>query len=397
MTTGTGTTGTSTGAGTMRAAVVREGAFSVQEVARPEPGPGQLLLRVVRAGICGSDLHARQHTDELAALGDDLGYPGIMQPAQDVVLGHEFVGEVVAYGPRTRRRWKPGTRIVALPIVRHGDDVHMVGFDEHSPGAFAEYVVVQEAFAFDVPAGVDDDVAAFTEPLAVAWHAVRRAEIAKGRPAVVIGCGPIGLAIILMLKASGVRTIVASDYSPTRRELARACGATVVVDPRETSPWEAYELPGPVASITAYASFGITTIGRLRSVPLLPWGRLMRLGDSLGATPTGPVVFECVGVPGVLDEIFARVPLMTRVIGVGVCMQPDTVRTALALNKEVEIRYVFGYDPEEFAHVLHLLASGRVDPRPLHTGTVGLDGLAKAFADLGDPERHAKILVDPRA
>lgn len=378
----------------MKAAICQQGAFTVQEMPRPEPGPGQLLLRVVRAGICGSDLHARQHADQLADLAAEVGYDTIMRAEQQVVLGHEFLGELVAYGPKTRRRWKEGTRIVALPMVKHGRDVHMVGFDTQSPGAFAEYVVVQETFAFPVPKAVSDEVAAFTEPLAVAWHAVRRGDVGR-RPAVVVGCGPIGLAIILMLKASGVKTIVASDLSPTRRELARECGATVVVDPREQSPWSAYKQPGPVASVTDYAKFGLDAVGAMRAVPLLPWGRLIRFGDLVGASPIGPVVFECVGVPGVLDGILAGAPLLSRVVGVGVCMEPDTVRTALALNKETEIRFVFGYDPEEFAHVLAMLASGKVDPSPLHTGTVGLRELGQAFSDLGDPERHAKILVDP--
>jgi threonine dehydrogenase-like Zn-dependent dehydrogenase len=378
----------------MRAAVCHEGEFSVQDIPQPEPGPGQLLLRVVRAGICGSDLHARQHADQLADLAGELGYDTIMRPEQHVVLGHEFVGELVSYGPKTRRKWRKGTRIVALPMVRHAGGVHMVGFDIHSPGAFAEYVVVQEAFAFAVPRSVPDDVAAFTEPLAVAWHAVRRGDVGR-RPAIVIGCGPIGLAVILMLKASGVKTIVASDLSPTRRELARQCGATVVVDPREQSLWTAYKQPGPVGSITEYANFGLDAIGTMRMVPLLPWGRLVRFGDTIGAAPVGPVVFECVGVPGILDGILAGAPLLSRIVGVGVCMEPDTIRTVLGLNKEAEIRFVFGYDPQEFAHVLGLLASGKVDPKPLHTGTVGLSDLTQAFADLGDPEQHAKILVDP--
>jgi threonine dehydrogenase-like Zn-dependent dehydrogenase len=377
----------------MKAAVVQQGELRVVDLPVPQPGPGQLLLKVVRAGICGSDLHARSHTADLHALGRDLGYEAIMAPTQQVVLGHEFVGELVARGPRTRR-WRPGTRVVALPMVKHGDEVHMTGFDVAAPGAYAEYVVVQEAFAFEVPAEVSDEKAAFVEPLAVAWHAVRRGEVGK-RPAIVIGCGPIGLAIILMLRASGVRTIVASDYSPARRDLARQCGATVVVDPREQSPWTAYDLKGPVGSVTELADFGLKAVGSLRRVPLLPWGRVLRAGERLGAAPVGPVVFECVGVPGVMDQVFAAAPVRTRVVGVGVCMEPDTVRTTLALNKEIELRFVFAYDPEEFAHALTLIASGKVDPSPLHTGTVGLDGLAGAFADLGDPERHAKILVDP--
>lgn len=379
---------------TMRAAVVQHGDFSVTELPVPTPGPGQLLLRVLRAGICGSDLHARQHTADLHALGVDLDYPSIMAPDQRVVMGHEFVGELVARGPKTRRGWKPGSRVVALPMVKHGDEIHMTGFDAAAPGAYAEYVLVQEGFAFEVPEGMSDEKAAFVEPLAVAWHAVRRGEVGR-RPAIVIGCGPIGLAIILMLKAVGVKTIVASDYSPTRRELARQCGATVVVDPREQSPWTAYRIPGPMGSVTEFADFGLTAIGGMRRVPLFPWGRVIRIGDRIGAAPAGPVVFECVGVPGILDEIMAKAPVRTRIVGVGVCMEPDTVRTTLALNKEHEIRFVFAYDPEEFQHTLGLIASGKVDPSPLHTGTVGLGDLAQAFSDLGDPERHAKILVDP--
>ena len=380
---------------TMRAAVCHRGEFTVEEVPAPEPGAGQILLKVLRTGICGSDLHARVHADELAEVADAMGYDGIMRPEQHVVMGHELLGEVVAYGPRTRRRWKKGTRIAALPMVRHGRDIHMVGFDADATGGFAEYVLVQEAFAFAVPSGVSDDVAAFTEPLAVAWHAVRRGEVARSRPAVVIGCGPIGLAVILMLKARGVKTVVASDLSAVRRDLARRCGADVVVDPRETRPWDAYRQSGPVNSMTDYASYGLDNIGLMRRVPLLPWGHLLRVGDRIGAIPSGPVVFECVGVPGILDQIMREAPLRSRVVGVGVCMQPDTVQTAFALNKELELRWVFGYDPEEFGYALGLIASGKVDPTPLHTGTVGLSDLNQAFADLGDAEEHAKILVDP--
>lgn len=380
---------------TMKAATCTNGEFAVEDLPLPEPGPGQLLLRVVRTGICGSDLHARRHADQLADVADALGYTTLMRPADRVVMGHELLGEVVSYGPRTRRRWRPGTRIVALPMVRNGEDIRMVGFDAHSPGGFAEYVVVQEVFAFPVPRGVSDDRAAFTEPLAVAWHAVRRGSVGRSQPAIVIGCGPIGLAVILMLKAKGVRTVVASDLSPVRRELARRCGADVVVDPRVQQPWSAYRLDGPVGSLTDYVRFGMDAVGLMRRVPLLPWGHLVRAGEVLGASPTGPVVFECVGVPGVLDEIYAKAPLRSRVVAVGVCMEPDTVRTAFALNKELEVRYVFGYDPEEFQHALELIASGRVDPTPLHTGTVGLDGLGGAFDDLGSAEGHAKILVDP--
>ena len=93
----------------------------------------------------------------------------------------------------------------------------------------------------------------------------------------------------------------------------------------------------------------------------------------------------------------AAAPLYTRVVVVGVCMGDDRVRPSLGINKELDVRFSFLYTPAEFRQALHLLADGKVDPRPLVTGTVGLDGAAGAFDALADPEAHAKILVDPRA
>ena len=135
---------------------------------------------------------------------------------------------------------------------------------------------------------------------------------------------------------------------------------------------------------------------KLRAVPLLPWQHVFRAAELAGATPSGPVVFECVGVPGILDQVITSAPLYTRVVVVGVCMGDDTIRPSVAINKEIDLRFVLGYTPAEFHQALHLLADGKVDPAPLVTGTVGLDGVAGAFDALGDPETHAKVLVDPR-
>ena len=129
--------------------------------------------------------------------------------------------------------------------------------------------------------------------------------------------------------------------------------------------------------------------------PKLPWQRLLRAAEAAGATPSGPVVFECVGVPGIIDGILRDAPLRSRVVVVGVCMEADRIQPAMAVQKELELRFVFAYDPGEFADTLAMLASGKVDPTPLHTATVGLDGVAEAFEALADPEKHAKILVDP--
>jgi threonine dehydrogenase-like Zn-dependent dehydrogenase len=99
----------------------------------------------------------------------------------------------------------------------------------------------------------------------------------------------------------------------------------------------------------------------------------------------------------VIDSIIDGAPLFSRVVVAGVCVGPDTITPAMAINKEIDLRFVFGYSPLEFRDTLQMLAEGKVDPRPLITGTVGLDGVDAAFAALGDPEAHAKILIDPRS
>ncbi|MGB3696589.1 MAG: zinc-binding dehydrogenase [Gordonia sp. (in: high G+C Gram-positive bacteria)] len=380
----------------MKAVVCHEGSLRVDEVDRPEPGPGHVLLKVRRAGICGSDLHARLHGDEVADIGAKVGYDNFMRPSQRVVMGHEFVGEVVSYGPKCRRRWKPGTPVVALPIIRHDGEVEIVGLSARAPGAYAEFMVVQEDLAMPVPDGVDLDAAALTEPLAVAHHAVRRSEIGRRDVAVVIGCGPIGLAVILMLKAAGVKTVIAGDLSESRRGLARECGADVVVDPAVDSPWDA--VPAQEKYFTRAGDlFGVAfdAMHALRMVPGVPWWRLMGLAERLSLTPRGPVVFECVGVPGMIDDLIGRAPFRSRIVVVGVCMEPDTFAPAMASNKEIDLRFVFGYDPAEFRNTLHMVADGKVRPLIMHTATVGLGGAAAAFDALAAAQGHAKVLIDP--
>jgi threonine dehydrogenase-like Zn-dependent dehydrogenase len=211
----------------------------------------------------------------------------------------------------------------------------------------------------------------------------------------VIGCGPIGLAVICMLKAQGVRTIVASDFSAGRRRLASACGAHVVVDPSEGSPYELPDDPGHLNTFPEGANLMIDTVEKLDRLPV-PWHHVWRVAEKAGAQPNRPVIFECVGVPGVIDEIISAAPLLSRVVVVGVCMEPDSIRPAMAVNKEIDLRFVLAYSPLEYRDTLHLLAEGKVDAEAMVTGTVGLAGVDEAFDALGDSETQAKILVDPK-
>jgi threonine dehydrogenase-like Zn-dependent dehydrogenase len=233
--------------------------------------------------------------------------------------------------------------------------------------------------------------------MAVGWHAVRRGEVGKGGVAIVIGCGPIGLAVICMLKAHGVRTVIASDLSPGRRALATACGADIVVDPAQDSPYATEAGRAHLQGMLEAFDLAVGTIEKLQRLRLPGW-HVWRVAEKAGAaTPKHPVVFECVGVPGIIDGIITGAPLFSRVVVVGVCMGSDHIRPAMAINKEIDLRFVLAYTPLEFRDTLHMLADGKVNVAPLITGTVGLSGVEAAFDALGDPEAHAKILIDPKS
>lgn len=379
----------------MKAVSCVNSSLEVVDLPSPRPDDGQLVLDVLRCGICGSDLHAKDHADELTDVFAEGGYHDFMRSDTPVVMGHEFCGVVAERGRKVGKEFTPGTTVVSFPLVRAAGGVHLTGLSPVAPGGYAEQVVAEAALTFAVPNGLDPAIAALTEPMAVAFHAVRRSDITTKDVAIVLGCGPVGLAVIAHLKARGVRTIVASDFSPGRRALATRCGADVVVDPAAESPYEA--VPAKQRGLTelpALYELGISSMEKLRKIP--GWSHVYRVADRLGGTaPKRPVIFECVGVPGMIDGVIGAAPLASRVIVVGVCMGDDKLRPAMAIGKEIDLRFVFGYTPLEFRDTLHMLADGKVDASALVTGTVGLGGVAAAFEALGDPETHAKILIDP--
>jgi threonine dehydrogenase-like Zn-dependent dehydrogenase len=210
--------------------------------------------------------------------------------------------------------------------------------------------------------------------MAVGLHAVNKATLQPDDAPLVIGCGPVGLAVIAALRLRDVHPIVAADFSARRRELALALGADVVVDPAATTPWQTWR----EAAVWRDAS---------RAPALPPW--------LPGPAVRPAVVFECVGVPGVLDQLMAASPRGTRIVVVGVCMEADTIHPMLGISKELNLQFVLGYTPDEFAATLAHIAAGAIPVAPLITGTVGLDGVPGAFEALASPEKHAKILVRP--
>ena len=378
----------------MKAVVCKNAQLDMAELPDPVPGPGQVRLEVLRCGICGSDLHARHGADAWAEMAAKAGYDRFCRLDESIVFGHEFCGAIAEYGAGTRRRLPVGKPVVALPLLRGAKGVDALGFSVHAPGAYAEQMIVSESLMLPVPNGLAPEVAALTEPLTVAWHAVRRGGVDKKTVAIVIGCGPVGLGVILMLKAKGVQTVVASDYSPGRRALAKQCGADIVVDPAESSPFDA-KRGGYLTKMSTALNIAVGTLEKLDRLPI-GWWHPMRFFEALGKGPKHPVIFECVGAPGIIENIIQHAPLFSRVVVVGMGPSVDHFTPFVADKKEIDLLFVGTYTPLEFRDTLYMLADGKVDPRPLITGTVGLDAVEQAFAALRDPERHAKILIDPK-
>jgi 2-desacetyl-2-hydroxyethyl bacteriochlorophyllide A dehydrogenase len=337
--------------------MTRGGVVSVEQVDDPIPGAGQVLVAPLACGICGSDLHMVKAQSER---------PEQIPP---IVLGHEFVAQVVEYGPHTRRDVPPGGTVTSVPYLDTPAGPQLIGLSPLVGGGLAELTVLQESRMLAVAHPRDAEYVAVTEPLAVGVHAVAAARMRTEDSALVLGCGPVGLAVITALRARGHGPIVAADFAPGRRRVAETVGATAVMDPRDHSPYRDWvELTGP----------------ELPASPLIE-------GDRHGTT----VVFECTGVPGVLENAIASVPTHTRIVVVGVSDEPEAIAPMTAIVKEVSIQFVFAYRPQEFAEALRWIVEGVVDVRPLVTATYGLEAVADAFAKLRQPDEHAKILILP--
>lgn len=349
----------------MRAAVLNSGKILVRDhVEEPKPGMGQALVQVKACGICGSDLHFARHGASMMALGKEMagsmmggagGDRTELDLNADVYMGHEFSAELLELGPDTQSDIKPGALVTALPVLMGMSGIEPIVYSNTTKGGYGERMLLTAPLLLEVPNGLAPEHAAMTEPMAVGLHGVNKGNMKPGEGALVLGCGPVGLAVIAALKVKGQGPIVAADYSPARRQLALGLGAEVAIDPREEPAWAAWNRAGKGA----------------------------------------PVVFEAIGVPGIINDIMKNAPAGSRVVVVGVCMENDTINPFFGISKELNIQFALGYDPMEFAGSLRSIAEGEIDVAPLVTAQVGLDEVAWAFDALGNPEEHCKIVVKP--
>jgi len=334
-----------------RAVVMRHRKLVIDEIDVPSPGPGQVLVETLASGICGSDLHFLQHGSR--AGGEHELSP--FDPARDLVMGHEYSARIVEVGAGVENV-AAGDVVVSMPVMATGDGMAAIGYSHDYPGAYSERMLLFAPLCTKVPDGLPPEHAALTEPLAVGRHTVNLAKISKVEGAIVLGCGPIGLAIISALSLDGVEPIIAADFSRARRELAGAMGAYEVIEPDKEAAIDA-------------------------------WGRVA------GARP--PVIFEAVGVPGMLDQAMRMAPRSGRIMVAGACMEPDTIEPIIGVTKELSLQFALGYTPDEFSGTLQSIADGKIPVAKLVTAQVGLDEVPQAFEMLARPDEHVKIIVRP--
>lgn len=332
----------------MKVAVLHAaGDLRLDEARKPEPGAGDVLIGVAAAGICGTDLHFRN-------MGTRFGRP--------MPLGHEFAGEVVAVGGNVRS-FKVGDR-VAYNSYNSPADVGRGG----ECGGFSPYVVLRDVDGHAqslcrLPQGLSLEHAALVEPIAVAAHAVNRADPKPGESVTVFGVGPIGLGVVMALRWRGVEDIVVFDLSALRRERALRLGARAAFDPRETPAADALRgLRGTGASL-----FGTSY-------------------------PRTDVYIEASGAPGLLSDIAGFCDKGSRIITLAVQRTPVTFDGTKLMSKEISVIGSSGY-PTEFPEVAQRLADGAVDSELLITHRFPFTQFLDAFETANDPSVAAKVLL----
>jgi 2-desacetyl-2-hydroxyethyl bacteriochlorophyllide A dehydrogenase len=335
------------GADVMKAAILHgPGDLRLDVVADPVAGPDDLVIKVVSAGICGTDLHFRH-------MGPRFEGP--------MPLGHEFAGEVVEAGANIKS-FKVGDR-VAYNSNNSPADMGRGG----ECGGFSDYVVLREVDGHvrslcRIPDNVSYDHAALVEPLAVSTHAVNRADIKPGETVTVFGVGPIGLGIVVALRLRGVEDIIAFDLSPLRRARAVELGARAAYDPRENDPAK--------------------TLGEARGHGQI-WGVDF---------PKTDVYFEASGAPGLLAQIAQFCNKRSRIMMVAMQRHPVTFDGTRLMSKEISLIGASGY-PTEFPEVMADLAGKVIDPEVMVTHRFPFSDFLNAFEVADDSNQAAKVLL----
>lgn len=345
----------------MRAVVLRAGRLEVRETADPVPGQGDLLLKTLSTAICASDVHFMDHPE--SGINDPTGR-SLYDADRDIVMGHEFVGEVIGHGPGCTDAFPVGTRVTSMPVrlVDCGaGGLRIIGQHPEAQGSFGELLVVSEATARAVEGSVSSDAIAVVDAFAVGEFYVRSADIQPGEIPIVIGAGAIGLSAVAALSARGIEPIIVSDFNAERRALAESrFGAHVLVDSAEESVFDVF--------------------------------RRERAERHLGGAA---VVFECVGAPGLIDRIAAEAEFYTRIYCAGGWYTGDTLNITQATQQGLTFQFGGGPMPQDWYGVLDAIVEGRLDPLPSIGEVVGLDDVPDAIDRARRSDGPPRIVVHP--
>jgi 6-hydroxycyclohex-1-ene-1-carbonyl-CoA dehydrogenase len=323
--------------------------LTVKDVPTPQPGEGEVLVKVAACGLCRTDLHYLH------------GLPTFKAPP--VVLGHEVSGTIAAIGAGVEAR-KEGEHVLLPPVIPCGACEYcfqgrgtlclrqrMLG--NHTDGGFAQYVAVPSSAAFALPPSVPLVAGSVvSDAVSTPYHAVvNRAALKPGEWAAVFGCGGVGLSAVQVAKAVGAR-VAAIDIAPWKLELASSLGADVVIDGRD---------PKAVAAEIRRATGG-------------------------GAD----AAFDVIGHPDVLDLATKVVKWGGRVIVVGYSEKPATLQSARIMFRELEIKGSLGCGLQDFPRVIDMVAQGKVRLDKMVTHQFALDEVNKGFRML-DAGAHGLV------
>jgi (R,R)-butanediol dehydrogenase/meso-butanediol dehydrogenase/diacetyl reductase len=271
-------------------------------------------------------------------------------------------------GSLARSRWKVGDRVAGFPYICCGDSSPCANFGfgaamcgkgaaiglGQSHGAYAEFVRIGSSGAYRLPDAVSFREGALVEPLAVGLHAVDMAKMERGATVLVIGAGPVGLAVMLWAKFLGARHVIVSERAQVRREMAAKFGATDAIDPAQPLSSQVEKIAG-----------------------------------------SGPdIIFECVGAPGLIGSAMMEAPRGARIVVAGVCQQPDTIMPLIGIMKEINLQFVLGYRPADFDYVIAMIASDRIEVAHMITDLIDLDALPTAFEALRTPSHQCKVMLE---
>ena len=310
--------------------------LSIKEISEPVMQPHEMLVRVARCGICGTDIHASRE--------------GPFMAPPNTVFGHEFSGEIIDIGPEAiNEGFNIGDRITSLPFIR--DETIGLGA---VTGAYAEYVRVGPESVVRLPNELDDTSGALVEPLAVGLHSIKMAGDIAEKNILIIGAGPIGLSCAIWCRFFGARSIVISEMSSARIEMAKKLGFSEFIDPTNDVAAQFLNLTGHEPEIQ----------------------------------------FECVGAPGMLQQCIERAPKFGTVMAIGVCDHPDTIIPLVALSKEVTLRWAVAYEKADFEFTIDMMTHGRIDATAMVTHVVTLKELPEIFEALRNPTDQCKVLID---